>query len=220
MSEKTWSVKNQTTGETRENLPQSEFIRWASELHPTEVEKWSAALSGSHQWNPISAISAFRLRRFGLPAVPSELAFTHAQLGWLEKSLDQRKQETQPPVEHRVPAPHFLHERRAHERFKARLQVVIVSEENAFRTFTRDISLGGLALEKPIPRNLTGSVCTIFISDPSSHRKISFAGIVIPEQGKPEGRKHRIRFEQMEPKAAEDLASYIQIALADHEKAA
>ncbi len=216
VSQKLWSVKNQTTGEARENIPQADFIRWASGLESIEVDQWLVRSSDSEQWNPLTALTSFRLRRFGLPVIPSELAFTHQQLDWLEKSLSG----TQSRENLVTVPPQFFRERRAHERFRVRLQVVVVSEENAFRTFTRDVSLGGLALEKAIPRNLTGSMCTIFISDPSSHRKISFSGMVIQEAGSSSGTKHRIRFEKMDAKAAEDLSNYIQIALAENSKAA
>jgi hypothetical protein len=43
---------------------------------------------------------------------------------------------------------------------------------------------------------------------------------VIPEPGKSEASKRRIRFDQLDAKAAEDLANYIQAALAEHSLAA
>lgn len=225
MSQSTWSVKNQTSGETLEGLSPSEFVRWASALPFDEVEKWLASPSASGQWASLSAISGFRLRRFGLPVIPAELGFSQPQLSWLEKNLSQQKglevrQQALPAAVAAPPPPSFFRERRAHERFDVRLQVVVVSEENAFRTFTRNISLGGLALEKPVPKKLTGSTCTIFISDPSSHRKISFSGAVIADPGKSESQRFRIRFEKMDAKASQDLEVYIRMALGDEAEAA
>ena len=237
MSQKTWTVKNQASGETLENLPQREFVRWVSGLSANEIGQWNVCSTENGQWSPLGAITAFRLRRFGLPVIPSELAFTAAQLAWLESNLPRPGIEVSAPRQAMIspapvpvpaaahvpaptPAPAPQSNRRAHERFNVKLQVVILSEENAFRTFTRNISMGGLALEKAIPKNLTGSQCSIFISDPTSHRKISFSGVVIAETGSAEGSKHRIRFESLDAKSAEDLANYIQIALAEHEEAA
>lgn len=63
---------------------------------------------------------------------------------------------------------------RQHPRYKIRLRVIIKNEELTFRTFTTDISLGGVALENPLPQELFNKDCKIFIADSSSMDNIRF----------------------------------------------
>jgi hypothetical protein len=65
-------------------------------------------------------------------------------------------------------------ERRRFPRYQIRFRVIIRNEELTFRTFTKDISLGGLSLENPIPERLMESKCQIFIGDVDSQESIRF----------------------------------------------
>lgn len=65
-------------------------------------------------------------------------------------------------------------ERRRHPRYEIRFRVIIRNEQLTFRTFTRDISLGGLSLENPIPERLLDQTCQVFIGDLNSRENIRF----------------------------------------------
>lgn len=64
--------------------------------------------------------------------------------------------------------------RRKHERISMRLRCIIRSSNITFRTFTKNISLGGVALEHEIPRELIGSDCQIYISGPQINKNLKF----------------------------------------------
>lgn len=64
--------------------------------------------------------------------------------------------------------------RRKHKRYMARYRCIIRSSTVTFRTFTKDISLGGVALEDPIPAELMGVECIIYISSAKTNRNIKF----------------------------------------------
>jgi hypothetical protein len=65
-------------------------------------------------------------------------------------------------------------EKRQHKRVDARFRCIIKSSALTFRTFTRDISLGGVALEDAIPNELLGNQCTIYITSSSSKKNLKF----------------------------------------------
>jgi hypothetical protein len=76
-------------------------------------------------------------------------------------------------------------DRRAHPRHEFRFRVIIRNETLTFRTFTKDISLGGLSLENPVPEKLLDQKCQVFIGDPDSRENIRFA---LQSVGRPDRR--------------------------------
>jgi hypothetical protein len=65
-------------------------------------------------------------------------------------------------------------ERRRFPRHEVRFRVIIRNETLTFRTFTKDISLGGLSLENPVPEKFFDQKCQIFIGDPDGNENIRF----------------------------------------------
>jgi hypothetical protein len=63
---------------------------------------------------------------------------------------------------------------RKHERHPIRLRIIIRNEERVFSTTTKDISLGGIALETPLPLELFTQECEAFIAGPDQNEKIRF----------------------------------------------
>ncbi len=66
-------------------------------------------------------------------------------------------------------------DRRRYPRYHARFRVIIKNENLTFRTFSMDVSLGGLALETAVPPGCVGSLCQILIGNSSSGENISFS---------------------------------------------
>lgn len=64
--------------------------------------------------------------------------------------------------------------RRKHPRIFARLRCIIKTETLTFRTFTQDISLGGVSLEDEIPQDLIGQKCHLYISSPKIKTNLKF----------------------------------------------
>lgn len=95
--------------------------------------------------------------------------------------------------------------RRRHPRFKARYRCIIRSSTITFRTFTVDISLGGVALEDPIPRDLLGSECLIYISSSKTKSNLKFK---IALTGRAVSKY--FSFEDADPLILEELQGWLQ----------
>ncbi len=65
-------------------------------------------------------------------------------------------------------------QKRKHPRIFARLRCIIRTETITFRTFTQDISLGGVSLEDEIPQDLIGKQCSLYISSPKIKTNLKF----------------------------------------------
>ncbi len=72
-------------------------------------------------------------------------------------------------------------EKRKFPRFFVRLRVVLRSENLTFRTFTKNLSLGGASLEHPIPQGLLKEHCQIYLADPETAQNIRFKARIIQE---------------------------------------
>ncbi len=101
-------------------------------------------------------------------------------------------------------------EQRLFARYPLKLKVLIRSKEITFRTFTSNISLGGVALEHAIPDILLEQSCQILIASDHSEENIRFNLILLNQkQGK------RLQFEGDANNAAR-LKSWIEAYLAKH----
>ena len=216
-----WTVKNPTTQETRGELTDAELASFLTQLPAEQLQQWQFAPSQTQHWNFCSEIPAFRLRRFGFAPIPGDLAMTEKQVQWIVDQLDlaeamktlkaEQEEEAEAARLKSVETGQEIdwHERRQHSRHDIKLQVVLISDQHAFRTFTRNASLGGLALEKPVPEALLGSNCTIFLSLPGSTHKISFTGTVIQESSQSSTSRKRITFADMSGASKEALAQWL-----------
>lgn len=73
------------------------------------------------------------------------------------------------PAKNSMPNP-----KRKHNRVFARFKCIIRSSSLTFRTFTHDISLGGVSLEDEIPADLIGIECMIYIASTKTHKHLKF----------------------------------------------
>ncbi len=78
-------------------------------------------------------------------------------------------------------------EKRKYKRYSLRLKIIIRNQNLTFRSFSRDISLGGIALEHIVPEELLGSESQIYLSSLDGKDSILF-NIHLTES------KERIRF--------------------------
>lgn len=72
-----------------------------------------------------------------------------------------------------------ISERRKYPRFQIRYRVIIRNDNLTFRTFSQNISLGGLALETPVPQAFLGSDCQIFVGNTRTGENIRFSGRMV-----------------------------------------
>ncbi|MFN7685891.1 MAG: PilZ domain-containing protein [Oligoflexia bacterium] len=231
-----WSAKNSATGEMREQLTDAELVNFLSALEPVELTRWLACRSDRPEWFSCAEIPAFKLRKFGLPPIPNELAMSSAQIAWLEKyltvaldpsagqvrSLGQARPVTPSDGERRGAGVdrRSWADRRQYPRKNIKLQVVLISDKHAFRTFTKNISMGGMALERAIPEHLIGAECTIFLSEPNSTNKFVFTGSVLTESDRPGAARSRIAFGQVASASLEALGKWIEASGESADRAA
>lgn len=70
-------------------------------------------------------------------------------------------------------------ERRRYPRFDIRYRVIVRNDNLTFRTFSRNVSLGGVALEMAVPEALLGSECQIYVGNPKTGENIRFSGKLV-----------------------------------------
>lgn len=105
------------------------------------------------------------------------------------------------------PFPHH----RKHQRVIARFKCIIRSSSITFRTFTRDISLGGISLEDEIPSDLIGIECMVYIGSTKTNQNLKFK-IALTERCVAK----YFSFQDAEPKVVDELSHWLQ----EHQKAA
>ena len=230
MQTRTWIVKNLATHQKQENLSEEALVSFLASLPPTDLSRWHFAETGSKSFFPGTKWPSLRLRRFGLPPIPPELKMTHEQIDWLDQQLELKEftklqeelahegtqqKASEPAQVLPSPAPTSLDkvnwsDRRQHTRKNIKIQVVLISDEHAFRTFTRDVSLGGLALEKAVPQKLLGTECSIFLSLPGSTHKFTFTGKVLAEAKGSDAPRHRIKFGELPSLSQAALNKWIE----------
>lgn len=76
-------------------------------------------------------------------------------------------------------------ERRKYPRHAVRLKIIVTSQTQTFRSFTQDISIGGLLLESKVPWSIAGSLCQIFITAAVSDESIEFRARVLSDPKNP-----------------------------------
>jgi hypothetical protein len=76
-------------------------------------------------------------------------------------------------------------ERRKSTRYNVRTKVVIVFNGQAFRSYSKDISVGGLLLANSIPWELRNKKCSVFISNPDGSQALEFVGKVLSDSKNP-----------------------------------
>ena len=104
-------------------------------------------------------------------------------------------------------------ERRRAPRFKLRFWVTIISGPKSFQSFTKDISLTGLSLEKKIPTHVLGSHCRIYIHGVTTGERIELMGRVLADARAP----RRFRFLELTEKATNLLRQWIEERLREAE---
>lgn len=117
---------------------------------------------------------------------PSEIAEVITAVTEVSQSNEIKNPVTDSPLAPSEPTSPTLHavqtqekpktspQNRKHERFDLRLRVILRSQQITFRTFSKNISLGGIATEHPIPRDLINEDCTIYIANPDGQENIKF----------------------------------------------
>jgi len=234
VSKKRWDLKNIKTEKSLLGIEANAVAAYLVQNGAESFDDWQIAPEGTNSWRPCSQIPALRLIPYGLPPIPGSLGFSSEQLDWLESVLPKKSahhqstdedlflietpqpgdglpegrvipnsEQPQPPTGPERAA--NFHERRRETRFQKRMQVVLISDRNAFRTFTQNVSLGGFRLEHEVPPEFMGIDCTIFLTDPGSTQKLKLSG----QLQKDPGESRRFVFSKMSDQDQQTLKSWI-----------
>ena len=106
--------------------------------------------------------------------------------------------------------------RRAHDRFDLAYRILIIRGQHSYRSYTDNISLGGMLLKNPVPDKLLGEVCNIYIGHPNRRENIELTARVI---GKGEASR-RITFTEIDAESKKLLDTWIRDARAEQQKSA
>lgn len=192
-----WCLGNKKTNKVEKNLyPNQVAQRVIDHLKEgyTEVD-WVVWLPGWPSWKPLNEnqelLHEIKLLKklaeeapppMSLPMAPPpppleivQAAEEKVQVN--RKIWETRKPETVAPVVETVatsdPNQNYANKRK-HKRIFVRFRCIIRSATVTFRTFTKDISLGGVALEDEIPMDLIGTECMIYITSPKANKNLKF----------------------------------------------
>lgn len=199
-----WSLYNSKTKEMRENVSLAEMRALLQGLSVEDQRFWFAWNGTRDNWEPALDIM-FEITRPNLQAKNmeplSDLKFVEMEYQAFEKSsvptIDLSEPENpvisisrvkaptpsslqlgsatkQIPMESHEP-PKSGFDRRRYPRYHARFRVIIKNENLTFRTFSMDVSLGGLSIETAVPPGCVGSTCQISIGNIDTGETLQFA---------------------------------------------
>jgi hypothetical protein len=118
-----------------------------------------------------------------------------------------------------VPAPPAAanwENRRVHDRYDLAYRILIIRGQHSYRSYTDNISLGGMLLKNPVPDKLLGEVCNIYIGHPNRRENIELTARVI---GKGEASR-RIAFTEIDAESKKLLEAWIHEARTEQQKSA
>lgn len=70
-------------------------------------------------------------------------------------------------------------DRRLHQRLDIKLDVIFTHQNKAFKTYTKDISEGGICLEQMLPEYFLNQTVDVFLSLPEKNIKLKFQAIAV-----------------------------------------
>lgn len=189
-----WSVYNSKTKEMRERVTLAELRELLQSLKKEEQRFWFAWNGTRDSWEPALDV-LFEMTRPSLNAKNHDpinsLNFVEMEYEADEvtqiPTIDLSEPENQvisitraqpAAVEMNstpAPEPKSGFDRRRYPRYHARFRVIIKNENLTFRTFSQDLSLGGLAIETAVPPGCVGSLCQVLIGNPNTGENIGFS---------------------------------------------
>jgi hypothetical protein len=72
-----------------------------------------------------------------------------------------------------------VEDRRLHQRLDIRLDVIFTHQNKAFKTYTKDVSEGGICLEQMLPEYFLNQTVDVFLSLPEKNIKLKFQAIAV-----------------------------------------
>ena len=106
-------------------------------------------------------------------------------LSMLEESKAAPPSKSPAAVSGILPARAKKHVDRKYPRKEVRLRVIVISDGRSFRTFSKNISQGGIFLEHVIPKDLIGTSCRVIIGSNDLKENIEFSAKIVGDPKNP-----------------------------------
>lgn len=103
-------------------------------------------------------------------------------------------------------------ENRRHTRYDMEFKVILVSEGKTFRSFSNNVSVGGMALKHKIPDTLMNRYCRVVISRRDAMENIEFNCKILVS---PTEDAKRLEFVECDPAVVAGLRAWIDAGLAE-----
>ena len=100
-----------------------------------------------------------------------------------------------------------IKEKRKHERKELRLKTVFTLDKKVFRTFTVNLSEGGMMIDKEIPQEFSGKEVDIYVASPDGKLQVQFKAVLIATQ-----KRRHLQFTKADEVAMGLLKSWLQLA--------
>lgn len=221
-----WFLHNNRTRVTHDLIPTEKAVLILRSEPTAELQHWFAWHEGMAGWKPCLAIDELDLTNSGSPQVNEsptepfkvdlnlsrEISSETSEIYWMTSNSDQEQ-----PEKYSEPAPNDLSQseaspsisnwnRRKYTRVEKRLKVIIEHDSILFRTFTKDISLGGIALDSAVPSIFLGQPSKITLSDLDGEQSHLFHGRLLANREN----LSFIHFFRVAPQAIVKLESWIR----------
>lgn len=167
-----------SSGEKIDKIDLIQLQQLFSKINQSEIESWYIWYSALSQWSKVvDTPEIYSLYKqineeikeepspppFEAPKVPPpplflkeepqpELIVINSETYANDKVILVQKNDSQPE------------EKRKHQRFFKRFKVLIESSNHIYRSFTKDISIGGISLEHGLPEKMVNTECSVYIT--------------------------------------------------------
>jgi len=180
-----WHLCNTKTQAQFSELTPDDIVEKLQSIDKSHLSEWQVWCDGFDAWKPVIEVESIKLllAQFKKAAAPPP--------------IPQSKHTPPPPPFAGAPKKHVNDEnmpkapkakgksgpeQRKYPRIELKLRVLLRSDQITFRTFTRNLSGTGVALEHDVPADLLGKDCKMYISDPETQANIRFDVKLVPNR--------------------------------------
>ena len=173
-NETAWYLCNSLTQYQSSPLSSEEARKQCSEILEADAGAWHVWQDTWPAWKRLSEVAELHsLARKKRAPPPIPTAATPPPMPKAPPPLPAAASVVEIPT-HMKETPAKQPQNRKHPRHEIRLRVIIRNAQMTFRTFSKDLSLGGIALEDAVPPHLFETGCQIFIAGPEGYENLRF----------------------------------------------
>lgn len=178
-----WDLIQIVTRQRLNGLSSTEFFQHVNALTGEEQKNWYAWRAGMPDWACVVQLNKYNSSVNPTSAPDLNIAQPVAQVAQVEAVAQATAVMAQPNFVQAAAG--GAQDRRKHRRHAVRTKVVVLFNGQAFRAFSKDISVGGLLLLNQIPWKFDNANCSVFVSNPKGGQSLEFTGKVLSDPQDP-----------------------------------